>query len=101
MKHHTHKGVRVYLLSEAGDAGHAAGHHHLAAQCDAGVGVPGPELEVGAPHPGAGLLPKVHPPAIAQDVPLGATIEEEATLDLPRLYWSQGGIDSATRPTRG
>ena len=87
MKHHAHKGIRVYLLSQpVGDAGYAAGHHHLAAQCDAGVGIPAPDLEVRAPDPGAGLLPKVHPPAIAQSGPVVATIEEEAALDLPRLY---------------
>ena len=89
------------MLSEVEDVCAAASHHHLAAQCDAGVACPGPELEVGAPHPGAGLLLQVDPPAVAQDGPDVdvATVDEEAALILPRLYRGHGGSGSATRPT--
>ena len=87
------------MLSEVGDVVAASSHHHLALQCDAGVLQPGPELEVGAPHPGAGLLLQVDPPAVPQDGPVvvQASIDEEAALLLPRLYRCHGGPGSANR----
>ena len=89
------------MLSEVEDVCAAASHHHLAAQYDAGVACPGPELEVGASDPGTRLLLQVDPPAVAQDGPdvVFATVDEEAALILPRLYRGHGGSGSATRPT--
>ena len=101
MKHYTHKGFRTYMLSEAGDVVVAADHQHLAVKCDADVGVPGPELEVGALHPGSWLLLQVYPPAVPQDgeVPVVAcaTVDEEAALFLPCLYRGHRGMGSANR----
>ena len=87
------------MFSQFGDVGAAADHHHLALQCDTGVLQPGPELEVGAPHPGAGLLLQVDPPAVPQDGPVvvQASIDEETALLLPRLYRGHGGPGSANR----
>ena len=87
------------MLSVAGDVVAATGHHNLALKCDTGVAIPGPELEVGAPDPGAGLLLQVDPPAVSQANPVvaQASIEEEAALFLPRLYWGHGGPGSANR----
>ena len=98
MIHYTLHGFRVYMLSEVEDVCAAASHHHLAAQCHAGVAIPGPELEVGAPDPGAGLLLQVDPPAVAHSGPVVAsTVDEEAALFLPRLYRGHGGPGSANR----
>ena len=87
------------MLSEDGEVVVAAGHKHLAVQCDTGVAFPGPELEVGAAHPGALLLLQVDPPAVSQANPVvaQASIEEEAALFLPRLYRGHGGPGSANR----
>ena len=90
------------MLSEDGEVVVAAGHKHLAVQCDTGVAFPGPELEVGAAHPGALLLLQVDPPAVPQEgegpvVVDYATVDEEAALFLPRLYRGHGGPGSANR----
>ena len=86
------------MFSQFGDVGAAADHHHLALQCDTGVLQPWPELEVGAPDPGAGLLLQVDPPAVAHGGPVVATtVDEEAALFLPRLYRGHGGPGSANR----
>ena len=101
MKHYKHKGFRVYMLSVAGEVVVAAGHQHLAVQCDTGVAFPGPELEVGASDPGTLLLLQVDPPAVPQDgeVPVVAcaTVDEEAALFLPCLYRGHRGMGSANR----
>ena len=80
--------------------GETTGNHHLAGvQLDTGVPEPWSELEVGATHPGAGLVLEVHPPAVAQGVQMvvKATVYDKPALLLPCLNWSHRLPGSANR----
>ena len=73
--------------------GEAPRHHDLAVvQLDAGVPEARPPLQVGAAHPGAGLLLQVHPPAVAQGRQrvVETAVDDEAALLLPRLDGGHG-----------
>ena len=88
--------VRMMLRDVIGSEdviGEAARHHHLAGvELKAGVPEPGSELQVGAAHPGAGLLLQVHPPAVAQGRQrvVETAVDDEAALLLPRLDGGHG-----------
>ena len=78
--------------------GEAAGHHDLAGvELEAGVPEARPELEVGAAHPGAGLLLQIHPPAISEGSQLivEAAVEKETSLLPPSQYGGHGLPGSA------
>ena len=63
--------------------GEAARHHHLAGvELKAGVPEPGSELQVGAAHPGAGLLLQVHLGQPLSCCPMLGTLSPSKTTQL-------------------